>query len=288
MTVEPLDLAQVDVRAEPDAPVRRAGGEHRRDVERADVLWLGPDEWLIVGDPAPRRDRRRARAPLAGQALGRRRRRRQPDRVRPGRRARAAGDRGGLDLHPDRWTRDVRPDPVRPGPGDPPAARRANDARLRPPVVRRLRRAAPRDGLVAQLLQQPSLPVHGLHHLVEREEMERVDVGLRIGERRAEGPHSRPPCRCAARGAGAPAGSCGGIRSEPPTPIRAATRKSPDPDGARRADVDRQANAGGADPLDPRAIAPPSNVICVVTWVDLLVEQGRVSRSSGIAGCPSG
>ena len=52
MTAEPRDLAQVDLRAEerllpfdPPAPNTATTWEGR------DVLWLGPDGWLIVGEP---------------------------------------------------------------------------------------------------------------------------------------------------------------------------------------------------------------------------------------------
>ncbi|HET9671295.1 MAG TPA: sarcosine oxidase subunit gamma family protein [Actinomycetota bacterium] len=52
MTVEPLDLAQVDLRAEPDAlPFDAPAANTAATWEGRDVLWLGPDEWLIVGEP---------------------------------------------------------------------------------------------------------------------------------------------------------------------------------------------------------------------------------------------
>ena len=57
-----------------------------------------------------------------------------------------------------------------------------------------------------------------------------------------------PRCTCAARGAGAPASSCGGIATSRRPRSSRRPGGPPDPDGARRADVDRQANAGGADP----------------------------------------
>jgi sarcosine oxidase, subunit gamma len=55
MTVEPpvpIDLAQIDVRATPDllpfaAPVENAVSAWND----RDVLWLGPDEWLVVAEP---------------------------------------------------------------------------------------------------------------------------------------------------------------------------------------------------------------------------------------------
>jgi len=52
MTAEPpvlLDLAQVDVRAEPDRlPFPPPAANTATTWESRDVLWLGPDEWLIV------------------------------------------------------------------------------------------------------------------------------------------------------------------------------------------------------------------------------------------------
>ena len=55
MTAEPpvpIDLAQIDVRAAPDllpfaAPVENAVSAWND----RDVLWLGPDEWLVVAEP---------------------------------------------------------------------------------------------------------------------------------------------------------------------------------------------------------------------------------------------
>ena len=51
MTGEPRDLAQIDLRVDeallpfdPPAPNRATSWEGR------DVLWLGPDEWLVVGE----------------------------------------------------------------------------------------------------------------------------------------------------------------------------------------------------------------------------------------------
>jgi sarcosine oxidase, subunit gamma len=52
MTVEPLDLAQVDLRAEPDRlPFDAPAANTVATWSARDVLWLGPNEWLIVGDP---------------------------------------------------------------------------------------------------------------------------------------------------------------------------------------------------------------------------------------------
>jgi sarcosine oxidase subunit gamma len=51
MTLEPLDLAQVDLRAEPDAlPFDAPATNTVSSWKGRDVLWLGPDEWLVVGD----------------------------------------------------------------------------------------------------------------------------------------------------------------------------------------------------------------------------------------------
>ena len=55
MTAEPLvpiDLAQVDVRAEPDRlPFPPPAANTATTWEGRDVLWLGPDEWLVVAQP---------------------------------------------------------------------------------------------------------------------------------------------------------------------------------------------------------------------------------------------
>jgi sarcosine oxidase subunit gamma len=60
MTAEPpvwIDLAQIDVRATPDLVPFAAPPENAvTDWDGRDVLWLGPDEWLVVADAdaAPR------------------------------------------------------------------------------------------------------------------------------------------------------------------------------------------------------------------------------------------
>jgi len=55
MTAEPLvpiDLAQVDVRAEADRlPFPPPAANTATTWEGRDVLWLGPDEWLVVAQP---------------------------------------------------------------------------------------------------------------------------------------------------------------------------------------------------------------------------------------------
>jgi sarcosine oxidase, subunit gamma len=55
MTAEPLvpiDLAQIDVRAVADLLPFAAPLENAVTVwEGRDVLWLGPDEWLVVAEP---------------------------------------------------------------------------------------------------------------------------------------------------------------------------------------------------------------------------------------------
>jgi sarcosine oxidase, subunit gamma len=55
MTAEPLvpiDLAQVDVRADPDRlPFPPPAANTATTWESRDVLWLGPDEWLVVAQP---------------------------------------------------------------------------------------------------------------------------------------------------------------------------------------------------------------------------------------------
>ena len=55
MTAEalvPIDLAQVDVRAAPDLVPFAAPAENAVSAwNDRDVLWLGPDEWLVVAEP---------------------------------------------------------------------------------------------------------------------------------------------------------------------------------------------------------------------------------------------
>jgi sarcosine oxidase subunit gamma len=47
-----IDLAQVDVRADPGHVPFASPSENTVTVwEGRDVLWLGPDEWLVVADP---------------------------------------------------------------------------------------------------------------------------------------------------------------------------------------------------------------------------------------------
>jgi sarcosine oxidase subunit gamma len=47
----PVDLAQVDVRADPaDLPFEAPEQNTATTWGGRDVLWLGPDEWLVVGD----------------------------------------------------------------------------------------------------------------------------------------------------------------------------------------------------------------------------------------------
>jgi len=55
MTGEPLvpiDLAQIDVRAAPDLVPFAPPPENAATIwEDRDVLWLGPDEWLVIAEP---------------------------------------------------------------------------------------------------------------------------------------------------------------------------------------------------------------------------------------------
>ena len=47
-----IDLAQVDVRADPGHAPFASPSENTVTIwEGRDVLWLGPDEWLVVADP---------------------------------------------------------------------------------------------------------------------------------------------------------------------------------------------------------------------------------------------
>jgi sarcosine oxidase subunit gamma len=51
MTGERRDVAQVDLRVDPDLlPFDAPGPNTATSWDGRDVLWLGPDEWLIVGD----------------------------------------------------------------------------------------------------------------------------------------------------------------------------------------------------------------------------------------------
>lgn len=48
----PIDLAQIDLRAAPDLVPFAAPVENAVSVwNDRDVLWLGPDEWLVVAEP---------------------------------------------------------------------------------------------------------------------------------------------------------------------------------------------------------------------------------------------
>jgi sarcosine oxidase subunit gamma len=48
----PVDLAQVDVRADPRfLPFAPPAPNTATTWSNRDVLWLGPDEWLVVGEP---------------------------------------------------------------------------------------------------------------------------------------------------------------------------------------------------------------------------------------------
>ncbi|HEX6579334.1 MAG TPA: sarcosine oxidase subunit gamma family protein [Actinomycetota bacterium] len=48
----PIDLAQVDVRSEPGSlPFDAPEPNTATTWNDRDVLWLGPDEWLVVADP---------------------------------------------------------------------------------------------------------------------------------------------------------------------------------------------------------------------------------------------
>ena len=55
MTAEPLmwiDLAQIDVRADTDAlPFEPPAPNTATSWNGRDVLWVGPDEWLVVAEP---------------------------------------------------------------------------------------------------------------------------------------------------------------------------------------------------------------------------------------------
>jgi sarcosine oxidase, subunit gamma len=51
-TLLPIDLAQVDVRADPDRlPFPPPAANTATTWESRDVLWLGPVEWLVVARP---------------------------------------------------------------------------------------------------------------------------------------------------------------------------------------------------------------------------------------------
>jgi sarcosine oxidase, subunit gamma len=47
-----VDLAQVGLRADPSTlPFEPPGPNDTTTWDRRDVLWLGPEEWLVVGEP---------------------------------------------------------------------------------------------------------------------------------------------------------------------------------------------------------------------------------------------
>jgi sarcosine oxidase, subunit gamma len=49
--VSPIDLAQVDVRADPgELPFEAPEPNTATTWDGLDVVWLGPDEWLVVGE----------------------------------------------------------------------------------------------------------------------------------------------------------------------------------------------------------------------------------------------
>jgi sarcosine oxidase, subunit gamma len=108
MTAEPLvpiDLAQIDVRAAPDLLPFAAPGENAViDWNDRDVLWLGPDEWLVVAEPdAARTITRELEDTLAGhhRSILDVSANRIVFELTDGLDQLAAGC--GLDLHPSRW-----------------------------------------------------------------------------------------------------------------------------------------------------------------------------------------
>ena len=47
-----VDLAQVGLRADPSTlPFEQPGPNHTSTWDGRDVMWLGPDEWLVLGPP---------------------------------------------------------------------------------------------------------------------------------------------------------------------------------------------------------------------------------------------
>lgn len=59
----PVDLAQIDLRSDPaDVPFEPPQPNTATDWNDWDVLWLGPDEWLIVGEAGSEETIRRALA----------------------------------------------------------------------------------------------------------------------------------------------------------------------------------------------------------------------------------
>jgi len=102
----PIDLTQVDVRAEPDRiPFTPPAANTVTTWEGRDVLWLGPDEWLVVTDadatPAIVRELEEALAGHHHSVLDV-----SANRIvfelMDGLEALSSGC--GLDLHPSRWT----------------------------------------------------------------------------------------------------------------------------------------------------------------------------------------
>ena len=131
MTAEQLatvDLAQVSVRAEPrNLPFRPPDPNSAATWNERDVLWLGPDEWLVVGEAG---SEALDRSGSCEDALADGQHRSVLD-VSANRvvfelvdgleasrsRLRARPPSGSMDAG------DVRADPLRPGAGDPPPAR---------------------------------------------------------------------------------------------------------------------------------------------------------------------
>ncbi len=109
MTAEPLvpiDLAQVDVRADPDRlPFPPPAANTASTWEGRDVLWLGPDEWLVVADadatPAIVRELEEALTGHHHSVLDVGANRIVYE-LRDGLEQLSSGC--GLDLHPSRWT----------------------------------------------------------------------------------------------------------------------------------------------------------------------------------------
>ena len=187
MTGEPRDLAQVDLRAEERVlPFEAPAANTTVTWGMRDVLWLGPDEWLVMGEAGTEsstvegRARDRRPSPLGG------RRQRQQDRVRSHRSSsRPSPPHAGSTSTRSGGGRHVCPDAVRPGAGDPPPAgraRRASSSGPRSPATsRRSWRLR-----TSRAPTESSMPRHRLGHLVELEDVESTDVIGRIGQRRSE------------------------------------------------------------------------------------------------------
>ena len=152
MVEEVAFLPQFDVRTDDPA---RAGLPSASNTWDDDALWLGPDEWLVIGNPATEVPGAASVVDVSANQ----------GRARPARERHTRAAREGVLARPppvDMDRRRLRPDDAREGARDPPAAGRG-DAYLRSSLVRGLPRGVVvgrlRVDIVADRLA--NLPVFG-------------------------------------------------------------------------------------------------------------------------------